>query len=122
SVKFDFKPTKEGFHNFSNPSPNGIKNGSVIKLNGIKDDYQKALPKELSAIAREIVAHFQLYFIRNTNPQIIIRNQNNIEFNLDTLFKTEFKSDVKSGNFNIGDTNFELFLTKSTEFQSHKIH
>lgn len=122
SVKFDFKPTKEGFHNFSNPSPNGIKNGSVIKLNGIKEDYQKALPKELSAIAREIVAHFQLYFIRNTNPQIVIRNQNNIEFNLDTLFKTEFKSDVKSGNFNIGDTNFELFLTKSTEFQSHKIH
>lgn len=122
SVKFDFKPTKEGFHNFSNPSPNGIRNGSVIKLNGIKEDYQKALPKELSAIAREIVAHFQLYFIRNTNPQIVIRNQNNIEFNLDTLFKTEFKSDVKSGKFNIGDTDFELFLTKSTEFQSHKIH
>lgn len=122
SVKFDFKPTKEGFHNFSNPSPNGIKNGSVIKLNGIKEDYQKSLPKELSAVAREIVAHFQLYFIRSTNPQIVIRNQNNIEFNLDTLFKTEFKSDVKSGYFNIGDTNFELFLTKSSEFQSHKIH
>jgi hypothetical protein len=76
----------------------------------------------LSAIAREIITHFQLYFIRNTNPQIVIRNQNKIEFNLDTLFKTEFKSDVKSGNFNIGDTSFELFLTKSSEFQSHKIH
>ena len=122
TVKFDFKLTKEGFHNFSNPSPNGIRNGSVIKLNGIKEDYQKALPKELSAIAREIVAHFQLYFIRGTNPQIVIRNQNHIEFNLDSLFKTEFKSDVKSGNFKIGDTNFELFLIKSTEFQSHKIH
>lgn len=122
SVQFDFKPTKEGFHNFSNPEPNGISNGSVIKLNGIKEDYQKALPKELSSIAREIVAHFQLYFITNISPQIIIRNQNNIEFNLGTLFKTEFKSDIKSGNFTIGDTNFKLFLTKSTEFQSHKIH
>ena len=122
SVKFDFKPTKEGFHNFSNPSPNGIRNGSIIILNEIKEEYQKALPKELSVIAREIVAHFQLYFIRSTNPQIVIRNQNNIEINLDTLFKTEFKLDVKSGKFNIGDTNFELFLTKSTEFQSHKIH
>jgi len=122
SVKFDFKPTKEGFHNFSNPSPNGIRNGSIIKLNEIKEEYQKSLPKELSEIAREIVAHFQLYFIRSTNPQIVIRNQNNIEINLDTLFKTEFKLDVKSGKFNIGDTNFELFLTKSTEFQSHKIH
>jgi hypothetical protein len=122
SVQFDFKPTKEGFHNFSNPNPNGISNGSVIKLNGIKDDYQKSLPKELSSIAREIVAHFQLYFIRNTNPYIVIRNQNNVEFNLDILFNKEFKSDVKSGNFDIGDTNFELFLPKSTEFQSHKIH
>lgn len=122
AVKFDFKATKEGFHNFSNPKADGKSNGSEIKLNGIKDEFQKALPKELSAIAREIVAHFQLYFIRSTNPQIIIRNQNNIEFNLDTLFKTEFKSDVKSGNFYIGDTKFELFLTKSSEFQSHKIH
>lgn len=122
SVKFDFKPTKEGFHNFSNPGIIGNRNGSVIKLNGIKEDYQKALPKELSAIAREIVAHFQLYFIRNTNPQIVIRNQNSIEFNLDTLFKTEFKSDVRSGDFNIGDFNFKLFLSKSTQFQSHKIH
>lgn len=122
SIQFDFKPTKEGFHNFSNPIFNGIKNGSIIKLNGIKDEYQKSLPKEMSSIAREIVNHFQLYFIRNANPKIIINNQNNIEINLDTLFKTEFKSDVKSGKFNIGDTSFELFLTKSTEFQSHKIH
>lgn len=122
SIKFDLKATKEGFHNFTNPSSNGIKNGSIIKLNGIKEDYQKALPKELAVIAREIVAHFQLYFIRNTNPQVIIRNQNKIEYNLDNLFKIEFKSDVKSGNFDIGDINFKLFLTKSTEFQSHKIH
>lgn len=122
SVQFDFKPTKEGFHNFSNPKLNGITNGSIIKLNNIKDEYQKSLPKELSEIAREIVAHFQLYFIRNTIPHIIIRNQNNIQFDLGTLFKTEFKSDVKSGNFNIGETKFELFLTKSSEFQSHKIH
>lgn len=122
SVQFDFKPTKEGFHNFSNPELNGIKNGSIIKLNNIKEEYQKALPKELSNIAREIVTHFQLYFIRSTNPQIIIRNQNKIQYDLGKLFKTEFKSDVKSDDFVIGDINFELYLTKSTEFQSHKIH
>lgn len=122
SIQFDFKPTKEGFHNFSNSRLKGVLNGSIIKLNGIKEEYQKALPKELATIAREIVTHFQLYFIRSTNPKIIIRNQNNIQFDLGTLFKTEFKSDVKSVNFNIGDTIFELFLTKSTEFQSHKIH
>lgn len=122
SIQFDFKPTKEGFHNFAYPKIEGILNGTVIKLHEIKDEYQKSLPKKLSDIAREIVAHFQLYFIRNTIPKIIIRNQNNTLFDLQTLFKVEFKSDVKSGNFQIGDTNFKLFLTKSTEFQSHKIH
>jgi hypothetical protein len=122
SVQFDFKPTKEGFHNFSNPELNGITHGSIITLKSIKDEYLKALPKELSYIAREIVAHFQLYFIKGTNPQVIIKNQNNIQYDLGKLFKTEFKSDVKSGNFVIGDKHFELYLTKSTEFQSHKIH
>lgn len=122
SIQFDFKPTKEGFHNFLNPKINGISNGTIIRLNNIKDEYIKALPKELATIAREIVAHFQLYFIRNTNPKIILRNQNRVQIDLDTLFKTEFKSDVKSGDFYIGDVPFELFLTKSSEYQSHKIH
>ncbi|WP_320052486.1 hypothetical protein [uncultured Acetobacteroides sp.] len=122
SVQFDFKPTKDGFHNFSKPDLNGIPHGSIIKLNGIREEYQKTLPKELSYIAREIVTHFQLYFIRSTNPQIIIRNQNNIHYDLETLFRTEFKSDVKSDSFSIGDNKFELYLTKSSEFQSHKIH
>lgn len=122
SIQFDFKATKEGFHNFSNPELNGITHGSIIKLNTVKDEFQKTLPKELSFIAREIVAHFQLYFIRGTNPQIIITNQNNIQHDLGRLFKTEFKPDVKKGEFLIGDQPFELFLTKSTEFQSHKIH
>ena len=122
SIQFDFKPTREGFHNFSHPKPNGTKNGSIIKLNTIKEDYQKSLSNELPTIAREIVAHFQLYFIRNTNPQIIIRNQNNLQIDLGTLFKTEFKFDVKAGRFNLGENKFDLFLTKSTEYQSHKIH
>jgi hypothetical protein len=122
SIQFDFKQTKEGFHNFSNPELNGLKSGSIIKLNNINEEYQKALPKEIADIAREIVGHFQLYFIRNTNPKIIIRNQNNFQYDLGNLFKTEFKSDVKSEDFQLGDANFQLFLTKSTEFQSHKIN
>lgn len=122
SIQFDFKPTKEGFHNFSHPGINGVANGTVICLNGIKDEFQRFLPRELATIGREIVAHFQLYFIRSTNPQIILRNQNNIQIDLGILFRTEFKSDVKHGLFNIGDTEFQLFLTKSSEYQSHKIH
>ena len=122
SIQFDFRATREGFHNFSNPAIQGVRTGSSITLNGIKEDYQKSLPKELIKIAREIVAHFQLYFITETIPRIIVRNQNNTQVDLLTLFKSEFKADVKSGNFEIGDQTFLLYLTKSSEFQSHKIH
>ena len=122
SIQFDFKPTKDGFHDFRTPSVNGHKSGTRILLNTIREEYQKNLPRELSAVAREIVAHFQLYFIRNSAPTIILRNQNNTEVNLDKLFKREFQSGVKSKRFEIGDVSFELFLTKSFEFQSHKIH
>lgn len=122
SIQFNFRATREGFHDFSNPNVNGVANGTIITLNSIREEYQKTLPLALSEIANEIVTHFQLYFITGNIPKIIIRNQNNVQIDLATLFKTEFKADVKSGTFSIGDQNFSLFLTKSSEFQSHKIH
>ncbi|HVX01050.1 MAG TPA: hypothetical protein VHA52_11520, partial [Candidatus Babeliaceae bacterium] len=122
SIQFDFKTTREGFHDLSTPSLNGVIHGTTIKLNRIKDEYQKTLPSGLMAIAREIVTHFQLYFIREAVPKIIIRNQNNNQIDLKNLFNREFKPDVESGEFQIGDDSFELYLTKSSEYQSHKIH
>lgn len=122
SIQFDFKSTKIGFHDFRTPSVNGHKPGTRILLNTLREEYQKNLPKDLTSVAREIVAHFQLFFIRNSMPTIILRNQNNTEVNLDNLFTREFQAGVKSKEFEIGDTAFELYLTKSFEFQSHKIH
>jgi hypothetical protein len=122
AISFDFRATKEGFHNISEPKPNGQAIGTTIKLNGYKDEYQKNLEFDLHSVAREIVAHFQLYFIRNQIPNIILRNQNNIEYNLTNVFKSEFKSDVKSKDFKIGEETFKLYLTKSLNIQSHKIH
>jgi hypothetical protein len=122
SIQFDFKSTKIGFHDFKTPNVNGHKPGTRILLNTLREEYQKNLPKDLASVAREIVAHFQLFFIRNSMPTVILRNQNNTEINLDNLFKREFQAGVKSKEFEIGDTVFELYLTKSFEFQSHKIH
>jgi hypothetical protein len=122
SIQFSFRPTKEGFHDFSNPPIFKIKHGTQITLSRLKPEYQKSLPNELKAIGIEIVAHFQLYFIRKMIPKVVLRNQNRFQFSLIDLFKTEFVSDIKSNIFNIGENSFELYLTKSSEFQSHKIH
>ncbi len=122
SIQFNFKATKEGFHDFSRPAVNGVRHGTSITLNNLKEEYKKALPNGAVAIAREIITHFQLYFITNTIPNIVIRNQNNDQVDLRNLFNTEFKSDVKSASFLIEDQNFTVYLTKSSEFQSHKMH
>lgn len=122
SVSFDFKTTKEGFHNFRtiNTTLNGI--GTKIKLSGIKEEYQSHLDNALHSISRELVAHFLLYFIRKQAPSIILRNQNKLEYNANTIFNTEFKSDVKSKDFKVKDSVFTLYLTKSLKIQSHKLH
>lgn len=123
SISFDFKATKEGFHNVekSATSINGT-TGTTILLRNIRDEYQKNLEKELYGIAKEIVAHFQLYFITEQAPTIIIRNQNNVEYNLVNLFEREFKKGINSKPFSVLENEFTLYLTKSSEFQSHKIH
>jgi hypothetical protein len=122
TISFDFKATKEGFHNFKEPKLNGRGLGTTVRLNNYREVYQKNLEFDINAIAREIVAHFQLYFIRKQVPQIIVRNQNDIEINLTKLFTLEFKSDVQSQDFTIEDEKFTLYLTKSLKIQSHKIH
>ncbi|MGJ1435709.1 ATP-binding protein [Sphingobacterium siyangense] len=122
SIQFNFRPTKEGFHDFMYPEVNGLAHGTTIKLNTIKEEYKKKLPNEIREVALELVSHFQLYFITANAPKIVIRNQNNDEIDLQSLFKSDFKKDVKIGNFIIGEQAFKVYLTKSDEYQSHKLH
>ncbi|SFZ94419.1 Histidine kinase-, DNA gyrase B-, and HSP90-like ATPase [Flaviramulus basaltis] len=122
TIAFDFKSTKEGFENFSEPKLNGRGLGTTVRLTNYREEYQKNLEYDLQSIARELIAHFQLYFIRKQVPTIIVRNQNNIEFDLTKLFALEFKSEVEDKDFYIEEEKFTLYLTKSLKIQSHKIH
>ena len=122
TISFDFKATKEGFDNFSKPQLNGSTFGTKVRLVEYKPEYQKNLDFDLHSIAREVIAHFQLYFIRKQAPEIILRNQNNVEVNLKKLFALEFKNEVEQDTFEIQEESFTLYLTKSLKIQSHKIH
>ncbi|MBZ5857759.1 ATP-binding protein [Flavihumibacter profundi] len=121
--KFEFKSTKEGYHNFDQyDAPEFRKIGTKITLYEYRDEYQKHVPRQLESIAREIITHFQLYFIRNAAPNIRVINQNNIEVNCQTHFNTYFKEEIKSTTFEINEYSFELYLTRSSKAQSHKIY
>lgn len=122
AISFDFKATKVGFDNISYPKTNGEPSGTVVTLNNIKEEYQKNLNFALHSVASEIVSHFKLYFIRMQEPKIIVRNQNNVEYNLTNIFNTEFKNEVLDTTFDIEGESFELYLTKSLKNLSHKIN
>lgn len=122
TISFDFKASKEGFHNINRPELSSWGIGTIITLKNIREEYQRNLDMRLYSIAKDIVAHFQLYFIRENVPTIIIRNQNNDEYNLSNLFNREFKKQIDKKEFSVLNHGFCLYLTKSSEFQSHKVH
>ncbi len=120
---FEYKNTKEGIHNFKeNIIYDNQDRMTRLVLSEYRDEYQKYLPNNLVQIARELVSHFLLYFIEDSAPEIIVRNQNNNEVNCKNLFKTEFQKEIQSEPFEISDQTFTLYLTKSYKSLSHKIH
>lgn len=58
--QFDFKSTKEAFHNYSESEGEFNKSiGTSIILDDYRDEYKKHLPLDIIEIARAITIHFQ---------------------------------------------------------------
>ena len=120
---FEFKSTREAFHNFQETDiPSTKKIGTRIILSEYKEEFKKHVPLSLSEIAKAIIIHFQLYFIRNNAPNIIVENQNRDFINLKVMYESTFEKDVQNADFNVLGFKFKLYLVKSSNAQSHKIH
>jgi hypothetical protein len=120
---FDFLNTKEGFDGYKEEDCDNAKIlGTSIELSEFREEYQKHAPTPIFEISRAIISHFQLYFLEDKAPKIIVHNQNNNQVDLANLFKSEFFTDVQSEVFNVGDEKLTTYLIKSTTAQSHKIH
>lgn len=120
--QFTFNNTKKGFDNFNETEvTNNNQVGTTIILSDYKEDFQKHVPRPISLIVREIITHFQLYFIRKENPSIFVTNQNEDFIDCQHYFETNFAQRIRSKKFNVAEFEFELFLTKSISAQSHKL-
>lgn len=121
--KFEYKKSKEGFDKYEdNLETSQTNTGTKVVLSKYEDDYIKQVPTEIIEIARQIITHFQLYFIQNIQPEIIIKNQDDIEVNLSNLFNQEFKKEILLKDFDLADNNFKVYVSKSIKAKSHKIH
>lgn len=120
---FEFKSSREGIHDFDEDIAKEFQEiGTKITLYEYRPEYQKNVPPGLFDIARQIVNHFLLYFIQQSAPEIIVRNQNSEEVNCKTLFLAEFQGEIQEAEFELGGSNFKVYLTKSYKSLSHKLH
>lgn len=121
--KFEYKKSKDGFDKYEDNILTNKKNtGTSIVLANYEDEYIKHVPLSLIEIGRQIITHFQLYYIQGIEPEIIIKNQDDLEINLTNLFNIEFEKEILEKHFEIGDQNFNVFISKSYKAKSHKIH
>ncbi|WP_299796702.1 ATP-binding protein [uncultured Maribacter sp.] len=121
--KFHYKKSKDGFDQYKEDILARKKvTGTSATLSIYESKYEKQVPKQILEIARQIITHFQLYFIQKIEPEIIIMNQDEIEYNLTSLFNKEFQNEILEKPFEISNQEFKIFISKSHKAKSHKIH
>lgn len=121
--KFNYRKSKEGFDKYQeNLNTDKKTTGTHIILSNFELKYQKHAPRDIMEIARQIITHFQLYFIQKIEPEIIIINQDDAEVNLTSLFEREFQGQILQDSFELDNQYFKVFISKSLKAKSHKIH
>ena len=119
---FELKKTVEGYSNYKEDLSIDKETGTNVILKSYESPYKENVPKSITEVSREIIKHFQLYFIQDKQPNIIIKNQDETFISLTTVFNNEFKSKILSEIFTIADEDFNVYISKSYSAQSHKIN
>jgi hypothetical protein len=121
--KFQYTKSKEGFEKYYEDLDTPKKNtGTSVTLENFEKEFVKHVPLNILEIARQIITHFQLYYIQRLQPEIVIKNQNGVEINLTNLFNREFKDEILESKFDLNESSFKVFISKSFTAKSHKIH
>lgn len=116
------KNTKQGFENYTETDTDERICQTTCTLFDFLIEYQRHTPKRLSEVADAIITHFQLYFITNQMPRIIIYNQNGDYINLNNRYSASFSNKIQEQGFSIGEDYFTVYLSKSNSSQSHRLH
>lgn len=120
--KFEYKKSKDGFDKYEDVESDKKVSGTKISLCEYENEYTKQTPTSIKEIGRQIITHFQLYFIQGKQPEIIIKNQDDVEINLTKLFNQEFEKEILQKDFHIEGNKFTVYISKSFTAKSHKLH
>jgi hypothetical protein len=116
--KFNFEPTKTGIEKHLLEVENiKAERYTIVKLKGLKEDYQKWCNNNSEDIAFKVIAHCFMYFLNENCPRILI-NDLGKQIIVNDLFQLFTKGNVRTKKINIRDNIFNLCIVK---LQSNKI-
>lgn len=107
------KNTKQGFENYVEIEAPIQKYQTICTLYDFASEFQRNTTNKISEIADAVITHFQLYFITNQMPHIVIKNQNNDQVDLNNRYAGSFRNKVQDSEFVIGDDTFKVYLSES---------
>lgn len=96
---------------------------TTITLCGFKSNYRDKTPLSLEALAKKIIEHCLVYFLFESCPNIVIRDNLGEQFWLNDYFNRVIKDSLHQDHFNVGDREFALYHIKMPEgVTSHELH
>lgn len=121
--KFYFEPTRNGIENHNcEPVNTSQERYTYVKLEGLKEDYQKWCNNDPEDIALRIIEHCFVYFLNKDCPLIKI-NDNGRLIIVNDLFRLYTKGEVVTRNVKIRSNIFNLTLVKLySDRIDNKIH
>jgi len=128
-IKFPFTIDNEGvdsdFVEKEEITQADFKFQTIIRLDGLKDEYQEQYSQNLDTIGRKIINHFISYFVNSDKcPRIVIKNDFDSEL-LNTTFNNSLLSEnIEQSSFNLNNLAFNLHYLRIKDIAkgAHKLH
>jgi len=93
-----------------------------VSLKEIQDPYRSKLPKELGAIASEIIEHCLIYFLEDKIKSFKLSGDCGESIDLLVLFKSTYSYEIEQKEFSIGSNHFKAHFFKNIKTNKQKNH
>lgn len=99
------------------------KQQTVVSLNGFKYVYREAVPYSLESLAKKLIEHCLPYFITDSCPSIILRDNFGESFNLNSYYEKTYKDSLNRDTINLKGHELTLYHMRLTEgADKHELH
>ncbi|MCK5523729.1 MAG: ATP-binding protein [Thiomargarita sp.] len=110
---FDFVLSENGFENVQLKEIETTEPKTRIKLQQFKEEYQRAFPKTIDAVALRIIEHYLIYFISEACPLITIHDSENGQtMILNALYEKGISPHLLREKFQAKYETFEIINVK----------